>query len=75
MRGLHGTPNLYASLLYLAWGAYAKDPGSPVGIGLAVAASVFLYLTARQEEAENILTFGAKYVEYMKRTRRFIPGL
>ncbi len=66
---------LYASLLYLAWGIYAKDPRSVAGIMLAVIASTFLYLTARKEEEENIRIFGTEYKEYMKRTKRFIPYL
>ena len=64
---------LYASLLYLTWGIYAKEPWSVVGLALAAIATVFLFLTARKEEQENIRTFGAEYEAYMKRTRRFIP--
>ncbi len=66
---------LYASLLYLAWGIYAKDPRSLMGLILAVVASLFLYFTASVEEEENVHSFGPEYEEYMKKTKRFIPHL
>ncbi len=64
---------LYASLLYLAWGIYLKRPESLPGIVLVLAASLFLWLTARADEAECRSFFGAEYGEYMKQTRMFIP--
>ncbi len=63
---------LYASLLLLAWGAYVKDP-SLAAIVLALAASGFLFATARIEEAENVQRFGAAYASYMRRSRMFVP--
>jgi protein-S-isoprenylcysteine O-methyltransferase Ste14 len=63
---------LYSSLLFLAWGAFFKDPSWPGGI-LAAAATLFLVLTARVEEVECIAYFGPAYEDYMKRTRRFVP--
>lgn len=65
---------LYASLLLLAWGAFLKDP-SWVGLGLAAGATALLVATARAEEAENVRYFGTEYVDYMRRTKRFIPFL
>jgi protein-S-isoprenylcysteine O-methyltransferase Ste14 len=65
---------LYASLLLLAWGIFFKDP-SWIGGALAVAASLFLWATARVEEAENLTRFGASYAAYIKTTKRFIPFL
>ena len=65
---------LYSSLLFLAWGAFFKEP-SWIGIGLTVIASIFLVLTAKVEESENIHYFGAAYQEYMKQTKMFIPFL
>jgi len=64
---------MYASLLYLAWGVYLKEPQSLAGIGLVAAASVFLWLTARTDEAECMRVFGPEYEKYMAATRRFIP--
>jgi protein-S-isoprenylcysteine O-methyltransferase Ste14 len=63
---------LYASLLALAWGAFLKAPSWPAVL-LAAFATAAVYLTARVEERENVRTFGAEYVEYMRETRMFIP--
>jgi protein-S-isoprenylcysteine O-methyltransferase Ste14 len=63
---------LYSSLLFLAWGIYLKLPDIPASV-LVLIASVFLFLTARADEAECMRFFGAEYEAYMRRTRRFIP--
>lgn len=63
---------LYASVLLAAWGAFCKGPGWP-GALLAVAATLLLEATARTEEKENVEKFGTAYVEYARRTWRFIP--
>ena len=63
---------MYASLFYLAWGAFLKDVSAPAAV-LAVLATVALTLTARVEEGENLERFGEEYREYMTRTRRFVP--
>lgn len=63
---------LYASLLYLAWGAFLKQV-TWLNIVLVLAASVFLFATARVEEDENAKKFGRAYVEYMQSTKRFVP--
>lgn len=63
---------LYASLLYLGWGVFLRQP-TFAAAALTAAASLFLFLTARVEELENLAKFGADYNEYMKATRRFIP--
>ena len=65
---------LYSSLFFLAWGIFFKSP-SWLDAGLALTCSVFLCVTARMEEHENIAYFGQEYVEYMKRTRMFIPNI
>ena len=65
---------LYSSLLLLAWGIFFKRPDLS-GLILALAASLFLFATARIEEQENIRYFGSAYQEYMRHTRRFIPFL
>ena len=66
---------LYASLLFLAWGAFLKDPASPPGIFLTAVASLCLHLTAKRDEAECLRYFGPAYLAYMGRTRNFIPFL
>jgi protein-S-isoprenylcysteine O-methyltransferase Ste14 len=65
---------LYSSLLLLALGIFFKLP-SWSGALLALLAALFLYLTARADEAECCGFFGPAYQEYMKTTRRFIPFL
>ena len=63
---------LYSSLLLLAWGIFFKSISWPAGL-LALAATAFLFLTARADEAECLHFFGPDYKEYMQHTRRFIP--
>ncbi|UCH10825.1 MAG: isoprenylcysteine carboxylmethyltransferase family protein [Fidelibacterota bacterium] len=63
---------MYASLLWLGWGAYLKHP-STIGIGLVLVATAALVLTAKKEERENLSRFGDEYADYMRATRRFIP--
>lgn len=63
---------LYASLLYLAWGAFLKDI-SWVSVVLVLAASASLFGTAKADEKECIEYFGDQYQQYMGRTKRFIP--
>jgi protein-S-isoprenylcysteine O-methyltransferase Ste14 len=65
---------LYCSLLLLAWGAFLKAPSWP-GAGLAAAATLLLWLTARVEEGENLSYFGPAYQGYKKSTWMFIPFL
>lgn len=63
---------LYASLLLFAWGVFAKGPELPQGL-LAVSATAFLVAAAVVEERECIGKFGDPYLEYMRRTKRFVP--
>jgi protein-S-isoprenylcysteine O-methyltransferase Ste14 len=63
---------LYASLLYLTWGLFFKFP-SLLGGCLAAVCTVFLFATARADEAECKVKFGEQYISYMKKTKMFIP--
>ncbi len=65
---------LYASLLYLAWGAFLKDISWP-STALTLIACVCLVATARADERECVQFFGSSYEEYMRRTKMFIPTL
>jgi protein-S-isoprenylcysteine O-methyltransferase Ste14 len=65
---------LYASLLYLAWGIFFKSPSLLDGL-LAALATAFLHATARADENECRVKFGADYVKYMKGTKMFVPRL
>ncbi len=63
---------MYASLLYLNWGIALKDP-TWIILAYAFVASVFLYLTVRVEERENLAYFGEDYRKYMRHSKRFVP--
>lgn len=63
---------LYASLLYLAWGIFFKSPSLLDGC-MAVVVTAFLYATARADERECMVKFGAEYGGYMKKTKMFVP--
>jgi protein-S-isoprenylcysteine O-methyltransferase Ste14 len=65
---------LYSSLLFLAWGIFFKDP-TWLGALLALAATLFLLVTAKVDEVECIRFFGPAYETYMKQTKRFVPFL
>jgi protein-S-isoprenylcysteine O-methyltransferase Ste14 len=65
---------LYSSLLALAWGVFFKAPSSAGGF-LVLSATLCLLAAARAEEKEDIRFFGQAYVEYMNRTKMFIPYL
>ena len=65
---------LYSSLLWLAVGAFLKQP-SLASTALLVATVAFLLATARVEEAENLQLFGQDYAIYMENTRMFVPFL
>jgi protein-S-isoprenylcysteine O-methyltransferase Ste14 len=62
----------YSSLLFLAWGIVFKRV-IWYEIILAIAATLFLIITAKKEETENIEYFGETYREYMQQTKMFIP--
>lgn len=63
---------LYGSLLFLAWGTFLKKI-EPSSVLCVLIATLFVILTAKVEEAENIKSFGSDYEKYMKHTKRFIP--
>ncbi len=65
---------LYSSLLFLAWGVFLKHPSLP-GLFLVLIASLFLLLTARNDESECLQHFGNAYQTYMQGTKKFIPLL
>ena len=62
----------YSSLLFLAWGIFFKQITLIIVI-LVISATIFLIITAKKEETENIEFFGEKYREYMQSTKMFIP--
>jgi protein-S-isoprenylcysteine O-methyltransferase Ste14 len=65
---------LYSSLIFLTWGIFFKNITALLFF-IAFISNVFLYLTAIFDEKECMKYFGDKYLEYMKRSKRFIPFL
>ncbi|MFA6599182.1 MAG: methyltransferase [Ignavibacteriaceae bacterium] len=63
---------MYSSLLFLCLGALLKNI-SGITLLLIVIIILFLILTAKVEEKENINFFGKSYLEYMKKTKMFVP--
>lgn len=63
---------LYSSLLFLTWGIFLKNLSIEL-LFISLLSTIFLYLTARFEEKECLDIFGEKYIEYMKRSKMFIP--
>lgn len=63
---------LYSSLLFLCWGILFKKI-TLLSLFLAALATLFLFITARIEEGENIRYFGETYQAYMQETKMFIP--
>ena len=63
---------LYCSLLPGGIGALLKAPSIP-GFLLFTFVSVFVFVTAKVEEQDNIERFGDEYLAYMKTTKMFIP--
>lgn len=65
---------LYASLLFLAWGAFLKHPTWITGL-LVLINFLACVATAKVEEAECLEKFGDQYADYMRSTKMFIPYL
>ena len=63
---------LYSSLFFLAWGILLKNI-TVVTLIVSCLSALFLYLTAKADEKECVQYFGKQYVEYMRRTKRFVP--
>jgi len=63
---------LYSSLLFLTWGIFLKNTTGLLFL-IATLSTAFLFLTALLDEKECIRFFGEKYVDYMKRSKRFVP--
>jgi protein-S-isoprenylcysteine O-methyltransferase Ste14 len=64
---------MYASLLFFAVGADLKQPLSPPVVAIFVITVAAIFLTAKAEEKDLVAAFGPRYLDYMKKTARFIP--
>lgn len=65
---------LYLSLILLGYGIMFKHI-YPVQFLVSVINMITLYRTAKTEEKEMIRKFGQAYIDYMRKTRMFIPFL
>ncbi len=65
---------MYSSLLFLCLGALCKNI-SVLSTLLAIIVILFLILTAKVEEKENMQFFGSSYSNYIKESKMFIPFL
>jgi len=65
---------LYCSLLLFGTGVMFKDPGT-LQLVLGAVNICAIYFTARIEEKEMVVKFGSEYVDYIKKTKMFIPYL
>lgn len=63
---------MYSSLLLLSFGTLLKNI-SLAAIMLSIVNVLFLILTAKAEEKEDVKFFGESYHEYVKETKMFIP--
>jgi protein-S-isoprenylcysteine O-methyltransferase Ste14 len=63
---------LYCSLFLAGIGAFLKDPNI-YGLFILLILFIFVFLTAKVEERDNLLKFGSAYREYMEKTKMFIP--
>ena len=63
---------MYASLLFLGWGAFMKEITWFSGALIAII-TIFTFLTAIIDERECVVKFGDEYQIYMHKTKRFIP--
>lgn len=63
---------MYSSLLFLTWGVCLKNP-EIILIIISILSTIFLYVTAKTEEKEDIIFFGDKYKEYIKKSKMFVP--
>lgn len=63
---------MYSSLFFLTWAIYLKNPDL-ILFPVALISCMFLLLTAIADEKECIEYFGDEYVEYSRKTKRFIP--
>jgi protein-S-isoprenylcysteine O-methyltransferase Ste14 len=65
---------IYSAGLFLVWGAFFKRMAWST-FSLGVISTLFLTMTAKKEEVENLRFFGDPYQSYMKKTKMFIPFL
>jgi protein-S-isoprenylcysteine O-methyltransferase Ste14 len=65
---------LYSSLILFSMGVFIKAITMTSTV-LLFGATLFLYLTAREEEMENLDRFGVEYARYLDASKMFVPFL
>jgi protein-S-isoprenylcysteine O-methyltransferase Ste14 len=63
---------MYSSLILLAVGTLFKNL-TVIGIVLTILVIIFIIVTTKIEEGENIKFFGSAYKDYMKKSKMFFP--
>ncbi|MCX7765702.1 MAG: isoprenylcysteine carboxylmethyltransferase family protein [Candidatus Sumerlaeia bacterium] len=64
---------MYSALFLLHLATFLLTANLLIGITWLIGLSVVIYLRSKKEEEIMIRVFGQEYLEYMKRTGRFIP--
>jgi protein-S-isoprenylcysteine O-methyltransferase Ste14 len=63
---------LYSSLILFAVGVFLKAI-TMASTALLFGATLFLFITAREEEMENLDRFGIEYARYLDASKMFVP--
>jgi protein-S-isoprenylcysteine O-methyltransferase Ste14 len=63
---------LYSSLILFSMGVFIKAISMTSTI-LLCGVALFIYLTAREEEMENLDRFGIEYARYLDASKMFVP--
>jgi protein-S-isoprenylcysteine O-methyltransferase Ste14 len=63
---------LYSSLILFSMGVFIKAITMSSTV-LLCGATLFIYLTAREEEMENLDRFGIEYARYLDASKMFVP--
>jgi protein-S-isoprenylcysteine O-methyltransferase Ste14 len=63
---------LYTSLILFSMGLFLKA-ATLANTVLLLSGMLFLYLSARDEEMENLDRFGVEYAEYLDTSKMFVP--
>jgi len=65
---------MYSSLIFVTWGICLKNISIEL-LTISIIASSLFFITAKKDEKECIEYFGTIYLDYMKKSKMFIPFL
>ena len=63
---------MYGSLFFLGWGMFLKEI-NPLTISVIIIITIALFITCKVEEKEMMKRFGQEYIDYMSKTKLWIP--